>query len=72
MSAKYKFLKKMMIITTTAIITEQEMDWSLSKKMCFGLSYPRYMIDYDTARLKSFLFYRTPNVNLAQTIWNIP
>jgi hypothetical protein len=30
------------------------------------------MVDYGTARLKSFLFYKFPNVKMAKLIWNIP
>jgi len=62
----------MLILTTTAIISEEEFDWSISKKIFFGLSYPRYYVDYATARLKSFIFYKYPTVALAKNIWNIP
>ncbi len=62
----------MLTLTTTAVITEQEVDWLVSKKIFFGLSYPRYYVDYATARLKSFIFYKYPTIKLAKSIWNIP
>jgi len=30
------------------------------------------LIDYSTARLKSFIFYKYPTIKLAKNIWNIP
>lgn len=42
------------------------------KKIFFGLAYPRYMLDYASARLKSFAFYKYPTIKMAQLIWNIP
>ena len=62
----------MLTLTTTAILTEEEVKWSISKKIIFGLSYPRSLIDYSTARLKSFIFYKYPTIQLAKNIWNIP
>jgi hypothetical protein len=62
----------MLTLTTTAIINEEEVEWSISKKILFGLSYSRYFVDYATARLKSFIFYKYPTIRLATSIWNIP
>lgn len=62
----------MLTVTTTAIITENEVEWAISKKIIFGLSYPRSLIDFNTARLKSFIFYKYPTIKLAKSIWNIP
>lgn len=61
-----------MTLTTTAILTEEEVEWSITKKILFGLSYPRYYVDYTNARLKSLVFYKYPTVKLAKSIWNIP
>lgn len=30
------------------------------------------MIMNDSAKLKSFIFYRNPTIQIAQKIWNIP
>jgi hypothetical protein len=44
----------------------------LIKKIIFGFSYPRYFVDYNTARLRTFSFFKSPTINLAKKIWNIP
>jgi len=55
---KYEYVKKILCLTTMAILTEEFSKSSLVKKVLFGLSYPRYYIDYATARLKCLVFYK--------------
>lgn len=71
-AAGYKFLKKMLFITTAASIKEEEFELSLFRKTCFGCSFPRYLLAADDCKLQSFKFYRQPTIQLAQKIWNIP
>lgn len=42
------------------------------KIVSFGLSFPKYLIMNDSAKLRSFLFYRNPTLEMAQKIWNLP
>jgi hypothetical protein len=65
-------MKKMLHITTSATIDESEHDFAIIKKLTFGLSFPKYLIMNDSAKLRSFKFYRTPTLEMAQKIWNIP
>jgi hypothetical protein len=55
-------MKKMLHIATSASIIESEYSFSFMKKIVFGLSFPRYMIMNDQAKLKSFAFYRNPTL----------
>lgn len=59
---EYKALKKMMHIATSATIKGEEHDFSLVKKIKFGLSFSKYFIMNDSAKLKSFVFYRNPTL----------
>lgn len=52
----------MMHIATSATIKEEEHDFSLIKKIKFGLSFSKYFIMNDSAKLKSFVFYRNPTL----------
>ena len=40
----YAYLKKVLAITTSAVLNELECDWAISKLVSFGLSYPKYFI----------------------------
>ena len=55
---KYQNLRKILCLTTMAILSESAVESNLIKKILFGLSYPRYFIDYETARIKCLLFYK--------------
>lgn len=65
-------MKKLLHIATAATINESEHDFSIIKKISFGLAFPHYYIMNDSSKLRSFLFYRNPTLEMAQKIWNIP
>lgn len=65
-------LKRMMSITTSAVINENEYEWAISKLVSFGLSYPQYFISNKEGQLRSMIFYRKPTIQMARKIWNLP
>jgi hypothetical protein len=65
-------LKKMMAITTSACLNENECEWAVSKLMIFGFSYPQYFFATKEGQLRSMVFYRKPTIHLARQIWNLP
>ena len=67
-----KKTKKMLHVAASAVINESAQNFSLIKLVSFGVSFPRYMIMNDSAKLRSFKFYRTPTIEIAQNFWNLP
>ena len=65
-------MRRMMGITTSAVLNEDEQKGAFTKVMAFGLSYPHYMISGQDCILRSMNFYRKPTIDLAQKIWNLP
>lgn len=51
---------------------EGKTEWALIKKIIFGFSYPRYLVDFSTARLRSLSFFKFPTIKMVKEIWNIP
>lgn len=72
LSERFKYLKKVLGITTTAVIKEDKSEWAISKLVSFGMSYPVYMFNDKESQLISMRFYRNPKVDLAKKIWNLP
>jgi hypothetical protein len=62
----------MLHIATASLINEETHDFIFFKKITFGWSFSKYMLMQSSAKLKSFLFYRTPTLAMAQKIWNMP
>ena len=42
------------------------------QKVVFGLSFPRYFIDFSQANFKNHKFLRKPTINIIKSIWNLP
>ena len=66
-----KTLKKLLFVGASAVITEQEYDLALAKKVVFSLSMPKYMLMGDSAKLYSFPYFRNPQLSHVQDIWNM-
>lgn len=66
------FLKKVMAITTSAVLNEQSCGNAVSKLMSFGLSYPKYLFSDKEGQLRSMIFHRNPTIDMAKCIWNLP
>lgn len=49
-----------MVVTNAAVLTELRQANSLLGVMSFGLSYPRFWIDYKEAQLRNYAFLREP------------
>jgi len=62
----------MIVITNAAVLTELEQSNSLFSVIAFGLSYPRFMLDLNTAKMRNYAFLRKPNLEKLQSIWNLP
>jgi hypothetical protein len=67
-----KKTKKMLHVAASAVINQSAQNFSLTKLLSFGVSFPRYMIMNDSAKLRSYKFYRTPTIEIAQDFWNLP
>jgi hypothetical protein len=61
-----------MIVTNAAVLTELSQTNSVLSVLAFGLSYPRFMIDLNTAKLINYAFLRKPNLLKLISIWNLP
>lgn len=61
----------MINIGSAAVLTELAQSNSLFGRISFGLSFPRYILDYDSAVLRNTAFQRTPTVEALSEIWNI-
>jgi hypothetical protein len=61
-----------MNITNAAVLTELSQDNALCGMIAFGLSFPRFAIDYEAAELKTNLFLRNPSIEVLASIWNLP
>lgn len=42
------------------------------QKLMFGTSFLKYMVMNDSSKLRSFAYYRSPTLKVAQHIWNMP
>lgn len=40
--------------------------------MSFGLSYPRFWVDFEEAQLRNNAFLRSPQLDKLLSIWNLP
>ena len=49
-------------ITNAAVLTELQHEHQTLRAMTFGLSYPRFLVDYHEAELRNSAFHRRPNV----------
>lgn len=72
MQESFDYVKKVLSITTSAVLNELECDWAISKLVSFGLSYPKYFLSDKEGQLRAMIFYRKPNVHMAKQIWNLP
>lgn len=66
-----KKTQQMLHITASSVINEQSHNNYLAKKMSFGLSFSKYILMNNSAKLRSFKFYRTPTIEIGQHFWNI-
>lgn len=55
-------LAKLMTITNAAVLTELAQSNSVFGLITFGISFPRFAIDYETAELRNNVFLRNPSV----------
>jgi hypothetical protein len=51
-----------MIVTNAAVLTELNQSYKILSVMAFGLSYPRFMVDINTAKIRNFAFLRKPSL----------
>jgi|JI6StandDraft_1071083.scaffolds.fasta_scaffold269686_1 hypothetical protein len=58
----YKTFKKLIAITNAAVLTELSQFNSFFGVMSFGLSYPRFWIDFNEAQLRNNAFLRKPQL----------
>ena len=65
-------MKKVVRITTSAVLNEHECQWAISKLVSFGLSYPKYFLSDKEGQLRAMMFYRNPTIAVAKQIWNLP
>ena len=56
----------------SAVINESTYDLGVAKLFSFGFSCSQYLIMNDSAKLRSFVFYRHPTIDIAQQMWNLP
>lgn len=61
-----------MVVTNAAVLTELRQANSLLAVMSFGISYPRFWIDYKEAQLRNYAFLREPQLDKLLSIWNLP
>ena len=64
-------IQKLLYTTASAILSEEKRDFALTKVVAFGLSFPRYTIMSESARLRSLKYYRNPTITTAQNLWNL-
>ena len=62
----------LMEITNAAVLSELQHDNPTLRAIVFGLSYPRFLVDYAEAQLINSAFHRRPNVVALKEIWNLP
>lgn len=56
----------------SAVLNESTYNFAISKLFSFGVSCSQYLIMNDSAKLRSFIFYRRPTIQIAQHMWNLP
>jgi hormone-sensitive lipase len=64
-------LKTLLHTTTSAILAEEAREFKITKLVAFGLSFPKYTIMSDEAKLISLQYYRKPTIEMAQKLWNL-
>lgn len=67
-----KSLKRKLHMIASAVINESTYEFGIAKLFSFGFSCSQYLIMNDSAKLRSFVFYRRPTIEIAQQMWNLP
>ena len=62
----------MMVLTYCSVLEEMRHENYLSGVVAFGVSFPRYLIQYDYALMNCYQLYRNPKVEVIKKAWNLP